>query len=278
MRIQAPASALFALVLLGACAHDGVHGTHAYPVVAKIEIVGAVTFPREQIAALLYTMPGRRLPAEASSDVDVFAEDVTRVKAFYESEGFLDVKVDARRTPQGGGRVRVQVRIEEGTPLVVSQLSIDGLEAFPQARAWMEALPVRVGERLTKAAYDGFRPMLLAALAGVGHGDAEIFVHLSPARDRGGVRLSMGVAPGKAGAPYRFGPVLVAGVQGSTVREIRDAAQAVLRPEDAFDLARLETARRRIVGLGRFQGVSVSPGVRDEKTRTIPVVVYVLER
>jgi surface antigen-like variable number repeat protein len=277
MRIEAPPIALSAL-LLGACAHDGVHGTHEYPVVTKIEIVGAATFPREQIAALLYTMPRRRLPSDASSDGDVFAEDVARVKAFYESEGFLGVKVDARRIPEGGSRVRVQVRIEEGRPLVVSQLSIDGLEGFPQARAWTEALPLRVGERLTQTACARLRPMLLAALAGAGHDDAEMFVHLSAAADRSGARLSVGVAPGKAGAPYRFGPVFVAGAEGSSVQEVRDAARAVLRPEDAFDITRLETARRRILELGPFQRVSVSPGVRDEKTRAIPVIVYVHER
>jgi translocation and assembly module TamA len=249
------------------------------PYVTSFEIDGTHAISAKELRDHLATQAsGRRylvLPAPQEFDQDAFANDKRRIVRYYQARGYYAARVDAAEVlPDGAGRVKIRVHVEEGQAVRVTQIEIEGLEQAPEARAKLRRLPIGTGDVFTEAAYDEARGAILAALTSTGWAKAEVTsrAEVDPALNQ--ARLTYSV---KTGERYRFGGVFVAGAAVIPRARIRAEAEPLVEPGTTFDSTDLPKAQARVFDMGVFGGVRVTPGPADAQKRTIPVVVSVRE-
>jgi outer membrane protein assembly factor BamA len=94
--------------------------------------------PESDIAAKLATQPsGRFRWSEAHYlDADAVLLDQRRIERFYRAQGYYSARVVRVDLPAVGDReVRVRFQVEEGLPVRVGEIRIEGGEAAPEAEA-----------------------------------------------------------------------------------------------------------------------------------------------
>ena len=225
---------------------------------------------------LVYALRGSgKSSMVAPLDRDQLEVDLQRVVAYYRDHGYYAARVAEHEVVQvGEGQVDVRVRVEEGPPVRVTRVEIEGLDQVPEARAAVAHPALKVGDVFTVAAYDALRGQLEAALHNQGWALGEVTqeAHVLPEEHAVTVRYEV-----KPGQRFRFGPIFVAGT-GSVPREsVRRRAGQEIKPGEWFAEDKLTVAQARVYGMGVFGGVRVSRGTPDEKRGIIPVLVSVRE-
>jgi translocation and assembly module TamA len=276
---------LLALVTLVALAPGCLHGrgTAEEPVVTAIVLEGVKSFDPDAIVGKLATQaptPGEGpfgflTKAGQRLDPDALAVDKRRVEAWFRSRGYYDARVvDTRLVPDGAGRVKVVLRVNEGDPVRVRSLTISGLEDTAPARAKLGRLPLREGQVFTEADYDATRAQIDSALKTTGYATGEVVqsAHVLPSEHA--VDVSYVVRPGTR---YRFGPIFVAGSATVSRERIRDQAEVEIHQGDFYDETKLPRAQARVFDLGVFAGVRVTRGTPNAERAVIPIVVAVRE-
>jgi translocation and assembly module TamA len=278
-RRRAAAPAALLLLACGCVFFPFERGTPARPRVTAFEIQGTQAVSEKELLAHLATQPSSRryflFPEPQYFDPDAFANDQRRLVRYYQARGYYHARLTAADVlPDGEGQVRLRLRVEEGRPVRVTAVEVEGLDEAPEARARLTKLPLRPGDVFTEAAYDAARAAIAAALAETGYAKPEVVQHaqVDPSRDEARVRYT--VAPGDR---YRFGNIFVAGAAAVPRARIRSEAEDVIKPGDVYDASELPKAQTRVFDLGVFGGVRVVPGPADEAKRTIPTMVQVRE-
>jgi translocation and assembly module TamA len=177
------------------------------------------------------------------------------------------VRTELSRTAPGEWRARIA--IEPGVPVLIDDVAVEvsgpGLE-HPAFRAVLDALPLRRGERLNHATYDGLKGELRRLAATLGYAEArltanEMLVDLASHTAR--IRLAM-----ETGPRYSFGATTI------TQRSLdEDLLRRYLRfresdPYDATELLRTQFA---LDDSQYFSTVEVVAGEPDRANLLIPV-------
>lgn len=271
-------AALLAPLLLAACGTP--RGSAEAPVVTRLELSGVKAFEPAEISRRLAVQgPDCVLGLFACDwtrlDTDALSVDRRRVEAFYRERGYYAAKVEAAEVlPDGEGRARVVLRVQEGPPVRVTRVVVDGLDEAPAARAHAGALAIRAGQVFSEAAYDATRGQLLAALRSTGYADATVTQSAQVLPDEGTVEVRYLV---EAGPRYRFGRVFVAGTAAVPRQKVISQASREVKTGEWYDEHKLDRAQSRVFDLGVFAGVRVSRASVDEARGTVPVVVSVRE-
>jgi translocation and assembly module TamA len=272
-RRAAPALLLAALLATGCLS---ARGTAERPAVRSIRLEGARAVPADEILSRIATRPSGRFFWEEVElfDPDLFAADQRRVEAFYRSRGYYAARVAAAEVKPSGGRVELLLRVEEGEPVRVSEVSVAGLESEPEALAGLGPLPILPGEVFREDRLDEGRAALLLALTSRGWARAEVEqrAEIDPAARTAAVRYTV-----KPGDRFRFGAVFVSGTSQVPRATVREATAAAIRPGEWYDATQLPRAQARVHDLGVFGGIRVTAGQPDPERGSIPVVVAVRE-
>ena len=206
------------------------------------------------------------------SQLDV---DKQRVEAYCRDHGYYDARVvDTRVVPVGEGQVEVHLQVDEGKPVLVTRLDIDGLDAAPEARAAARKLALKEGSVFTVEAYDQAREQLQSALQDTGWATAQVEQEAQVVPEEHSALVHYEVKPGPR---YRFGPVLVAGAAAIPRERIREFASEEIRTGDWYSESKLSQAQARVFAMGVFGSVRVNRGSPDEERGIVPVVVAVRE-
>jgi translocation and assembly module TamA len=168
----------------------------------------------------------------------------------------------------------VVFRIQEGTPVRVARVDVEGLEAAPEARAQAGRLGIAQGQVFTWAAFDATRAQLEAALAGTGWATAKVTPTALVHAAEGIVEVSYRI---EAGPRFRFGAVTVEGTKNVPQGNVEVRAASQVTPGDWYDERKLERIQSRVFELGVFSGVRVTRGTPDLEAGTVPVLVNVRE-
>ena len=204
----------------------------------------------------------------------VLQRDLARVEAFYRSKGYYDVHARAGRIHQiSEDHVRVEVVVEEGQPVVVKTMHVDGLDGLPPAiaerarRAAVSDLPLEkpFAEEDFKKAEGNVRRAL------TDHGYAYTTVKSDAAVDivTHNVDVVFAVTPGIACV---FGEVRIEGLGSLPDREIRRTID--IKPGDPFSEKDLEDAQQALLDLGVLAAVELTPELPDPPgPNVIPVRV-----
>lgn len=217
---------------------------------------GIVTTPSSRLRRVLRIVGARRC-----LDRQELPLDVLRLRLWYRNHGFHAATVDTVVAALGRDRVEVRFLINEGEPMRIDTLRIEGLDAVPERGAIVADLPVREGGWFDRYGNDATRDTLTRRLRDNGYPDAEAFLGYDTRREANRATVIISVTPGPR---RRIGAVNVVqnGRDGARA-QVSESAVRRLTGLEIGDLYRerlLERSKRTLYQTEAFSQVIVEPG------------------
>jgi outer membrane protein assembly complex protein YaeT len=215
------------------------------------------------------------LGAKRYFDEQEFRRDVVRIGVLYKRSGYYEAAVDTlvRRTPED---VYITFSIKEGEPIVVTTLTITGLDSLRDRwrRASLQDLPLQRGDPFNRYVMQATADTISLRLRDHGYPSATVFTGFEV--DKPGRRgsVSLDVAPGRRAV---IGPIRVVGAQrvdSSLVRRL-----LVARPGRRYSQEELFQSQRNLYesDLFRFATVNIDSAAFRPDADSVPLVVQVNE-
>jgi outer membrane protein assembly factor BamA len=247
--------------------------------VTSVQIHGANQLGAGRVKSILGTRDSSWLPwgRKRYFDRAVFDADIGRIEAYYVDRGYPDAKVTAFEAMlnEQQDAVRVSFTIDEGAPLLVDRIALDGFDVLaPRALANLRrVLPLQPGDIADRAQITATQTMATRALQDRGHPLA--LVSTEETRTEGPekrVTLTLHASPG---AEARYGQVAVNG--NTSVGDDVITRTLAFKPGNRFSLATIQLSQRRLYDLGLFQLATVKPETEQVVDGVVPVNVTVAE-
>jgi outer membrane protein insertion porin family/translocation and assembly module TamA len=202
-------------------------------------------------------------------------KDLTRIERYYQSIGFFEARVVAALVvPSGAREVRVQIRIDEGAPVLIGAIRETGVDALPAKTqlAVRAAIGLPVGARFDEAKYRAGTLAVQRALtdAGLAYAKAHLTVDVSLLTHEATVDVAI-----DAGPKCTFGVVTITGLHELPEGVVRTILN--LTPGDAYTTRDLRSAQRALFALGVFDSVEISPVLADPADTQVPIRVALAE-
>ncbi len=218
----------------------------------------------------------------------VLERDLQRIERYYRAVGYYHARVRAGRVFfVESNKVRVDIRIEEGPPMLVGRVDVHGLEGFPEERS--KRIIRRVQRQICGkggcTAKEGDRPFeeerFVKAAELIEHavgdeGYAYATVQRAADVDLPKNRVAVGFFV-KLGPKAKYGKITIVGlgkVPEEPVRRALDLSEG--RP---YSRSELDLAERALLDLNVFSSVVITPTLdkdgASQKNPTIPIKVTV---
>jgi outer membrane protein assembly complex protein YaeT len=259
------------------------------PEVLQITWRGNTQFSSRELRQVMLTKQRPLLPPWRRGEPynpPTLQADLQRIKKFYFERGFLEtvVRLEQVQEDQEEYTVRLEILIEEGVPTRVVEVRLDGTlpPELPPAPQLLAALPLRPGTRITKAAFDRSKDLLLTRLQDAGYARARVVPQTEVDTPAHTATVAFAILPGKR---TMFGRVTITGAQQVQERTIR--RKLALREGQLYSAQALTASADAIYELGMFQAVTpralnfedaeapldIEMEVRERKPRTVQVGV-----
>ena len=113
-----------------------------------------------------------------------FRRDVYRLTLFYRQSGFMDVKVDTL-VRREGHNVDLTFKIQEGPPIVVTQMTVSGLDSLEGGVGdVLNDLPLREGAPFDRFLFQANADTIVSRLRDRGYPAAEVFRNFTRGQGR----------------------------------------------------------------------------------------------
>lgn len=201
-----------------------------------------------------------------------FRRDQARIRLFYYERGYREAVVDTVvRRPPGEG-VRITFRIQEGEPILVTDVGFTSLEEMPDSSI-LENLPIREGRPLSLPALNDTRDTLEARLQnrGFAHGEVMLGYDISATTPHEAA-VSFDLYPGPE---TYFGPITVEGES-----EVKETVVRRMLPFQEGDLYRQDlrfAGLRNLFNLEIFTYAEIIPDLAHVPDSIVPLLVNVQE-
>jgi outer membrane protein insertion porin family/translocation and assembly module TamA len=190
----------------------------------------------------------------------VLERDLQRIERFYRSRGYYQAHARAAHVFRSGSKVRVEIVVEEGEPVLLRRMDIHGLERVPPeiAREARQSAvsELALGEPLDEEKLEQAKKALARTLGDRGYAQAVV-------RKSADVSLPQNVAAVgfwvDAGAPSELGEIRLQGLADLPEDRVRRALD--LEPGAAYSQSDLDEAKRAVLDLGVFSSVEIEPQV-----------------
>lgn len=206
-------------------------------------------------------------------DPSVFERDLSRIERWYRARGYYGVRIlEVRSSPEAAlygspsseDHVTLDVTLEEGEPVRISNVSIEGADVLDEALG-KEVLTLiselSIDARFDESSFDLTRDKIVRLLRDGGYATAEVKgqVVVDPKAQTASIHFV--VAPGPV---MEFGDVCIEGFEKLPPKLLLQAS--ALRPGRPFSESEIEDARTRIYQLRVVSEVEVIAGTLDPKT------------
>ena len=246
------------------------------PQVRFITFEGNKTLSSGELKKILNTKEKRfRWFSKAPLDEKTFQDDLDKIRKFYVSQGFYHMNLlSSEVVPLSGKDVRVVIRVEEGPPMIVSELnlSVDG----PTGEKWrgeiVKVLPLKQGRRFTTPDYRDIEKAAVRYLSDWGHPKAKIDMRarLDKRSNLASIWINVQIGP-----VCYFGPVHVEGndsvASGVILREVR------FHEGDRFNGSKMDETQNRLFALDLFQFIDISAENMESDDTVVPIRILVKE-
>lgn len=226
--------------------------------VASITFVGNRQFSSSTLRKQMATQERPLFPPWKRGEpynAPTLEDDLQRLKKYYFDRGFLETTVQSEpvQTMPNGKAVRIEIRIDEGSPTLLTAVHLAGpippaLGSEAQLRA---ALPLQVGQPITKADFDRSQALLLARLRNAHYARADVVPHTEVDTEAHTAVVTFTLVPDE---PTRFGQITVLGEQRVRTRAMR--RQLTMHEGDWYSDAEVTASADALYGLGTFQAVT----------------------
>lgn len=200
--------------------------------------------------------------------------DLERIQRYYQARGYYDVQVRAGRVRELPNRhVEVSIDVDEGEPVRVGEIYLEGLDELDEATATAarKAMTLKVGDLFDEQRYQETQEALTRALSDRGHAYARSRrrAQIDLPNHRAAVRYRV-----RPGPRVTYGPVTVEGLGPLPEEPVRLALG--LKVGDPFSTIELEESRAAVLNLGAFAAVDIEPQLADEPSDApVPLKVKV---
>lgn len=257
-------------------------------VVKSLAFKGVKAVDESRLRGVLATKQSGKLPLLGKKHFFIrsqFDADIKRIKAFYADRGFPEARatgVDVKlNDPQD--EVRITVTIEEGQPVRVASVTLEGFAVVPERHleALKSRVPLKAGAPLDRQLVVATREMATNELRDHGYPYASVSLNdealtiLSQADvvpEQRQVPLTFRAQPGTAAV---FGPIEVSGNRSVGDHVIR--RQLTFRPGDVYRRSLLQESQRKLYGLELFQFANVEVVEPQRQAAEVPIKVTVAE-
>ena len=241
-------------------------------------------------------------------DSVAFTTDLERLARFYQSRGYYETGISYELIPEEDetdALIAALITITEGEPVHVQELTVQLADQehadrptappFPaqhsqlrqtsaaalSVRATFEtelprlraSLPLKEGDIFNEEQYKEAEATLKAFFLERGYGWTEIDRKAEVVLDQHTAQLRYTVDPGP---PTVFGQTEIDGLKNVT--EDLVTREITYQPGEQFSLAQLKASRAKIVDLGLFHSVQISPAKTDDRPPQVPMRIRVEER
>lgn len=246
--------------------------------VTKITFSGNTAIPAAQLKTVIATQESAFLPWSRKHFFDraEFDRDVKRIEAFYADRGYpnakvvgIDVKLNDKKD-----KVAIDVKIDEGAPVVVENISLEGLDALPPAHLnqLTAQLPLKAGQPRDQKLILVTHDLIVSELRdhGFPYGSVRMVERPGSAPER--MQLAAVADPGPKSV---FGAIKIDGHVSVDEDVIR--RELAFHEGDEYRLSAITESQRRLYGLELFQFVNITPKLPEDKSPQVPVNVIVVE-
>jgi outer membrane protein assembly factor BamA len=190
----------------------------------------------------------------------VLERDLQRIERLYRSRGYYQAHARAAHVFSSGSKVRVEIVVEEGKPVLLRRIDLHGIERLP-ADVQAEARSVVTAELPLRAPFDEEKLALASkalarTLGDRGYAQANV-------RKSADVNLPEKVAAVgfwvNAGQPSEIGEVKLEGLADLPEDQVRRALNLELG--EPYSQSDLDEAKRALLDLGVFGSVEIEPQV-----------------
>ena len=244
---------LLLVVVLAACKED-----QAGVEVKDLSFSGNAAVSTVQLKSVLATAESARLPwgQREYFTREEFDADLKRVVAYYRDRGYPDARVrsfDARLSDDQKS-VRLKIDIEEGEPIRVERVVLNGLETIPDEhrRSLESRLPLRAGAPLDRALVQASREAAIDELKDHGYPNPDVSVTEAPGSSERQRVVTYSARPGRLAY---VGRTEIVGVQSVNERIVR--RQLTFRRGQLFQQSKLRESQRRLYAMELFNFVNV---------------------
>jgi outer membrane protein assembly factor BamA len=207
-------------------------------------------------------------------DADVLEKDLERVRRFYRAHGYYDASIRAARVVRvGHQKVRVEIEVTPGAPVLVAKVELFGLETLPSglAREARDAVRLRVGEPIDEARFHEDARDVERALGDGGFAFAKVVERAEVSVSQRTARVEYRLTPGPKAV---YGDIEIHGL-GALDPEVARASLGLEKGE-AYSKRELDAARKRLFALGVFSTVDIKPDLAHPENREVPLRVVVV--
>lgn len=192
-------------------------------------------------------------------DSNELPRDVYRLRVLYHNAGFYDAQVDTTVTPLSPSAVRVTFRINEGKPILIDSLGVEGLDSVSVRGRVLAGLWSAPGKRFDQGRLQADMDSIVARLQNNGYPLASIIRNYDLRRDSLLVRVTLTAIPGPLA---HFGRIAIAdtAVDEKHRREIDDESIEKLlgfKPGDLYKNDAIVDAQRNLYQTGAFRHVEI---------------------
>jgi outer membrane protein assembly complex protein YaeT len=215
------------------------------------------------------------LGAKRYFDEQEFRRDVVRLSVLYRRSGYPDAVIDTLvdRTPED---VYITFNIQEGTPILVTNLTISGLDSLPARprRNVLLDLPLQQGDPFNRFAMQATADSITKRLRDRGYPSAVVYTAFESNREAKSASVTLETDPdGRA----VIGPIEVVGahrVDSAVVRKL-----LVSRTGRRYSQEELFESQRNLYesDLFRFASVNIDSTIYHPGADSVPLIVQVNE-
>ena len=254
-------------------------------VVRKTTFSGVSSVSKKELRKTLATRPRPFWrfwePETPLSEIDL-KDDLERIRQFYRARGYYHARVemDTERTGQEAAKtagehagplpvVRVAFSVQEGPPVIVSEIQIDRpRDGLPDEEV-RKRIALQKGKVFTTNDYRSAKKTIERLYGNRGFpfvqvdGQARVDVRENLAR------VSLAVTPGGI---HRFGEVTIA-QDGEIVKEAIVRRALEFEPGQKYRASAVEQSQRNLVSLDVFRSALIVPGTPEEGSDKLPMEV-----
>ncbi len=182
---------------------------------------------------------------------DKFKEDTDRLVAFYQSQGFLDVKVSHEfNYDEKVGQITIVMTVEEGKRYQTGQVEIRGVKIFPESEIW-QRLKLLPGSVFSQQGLAEEIQNVRDFYHRFGYMNVQILPDVKLNRGTGKVDLKYDITEGDL---YFIDKVKIRG--NTKTKDIVIRREFRLKPGEKFDGDAIDRSKQRLENLGYFEEVT----------------------
>ncbi|WP_232526532.1 BamA/OMP85 family outer membrane protein [Marinilabilia rubra] len=214
--------------------------------------------------------------------VEAWEMNKAQLKAFYQSEGYLHVKIHDPEIdePTGKYKVELKIRIEENKPVVVDSVSFetysegatDSLFDDGGWRRHLKRMEVEQGMRFQDDLVNSDQDAISEWFSSQGYAYVKVEPKVALSKDTSSAVINWQISKG----PFcRLGELTIEGVRRTPEEAIQK--QLAVTPGDPYSSGKLSRSQKQVYELGLFRIASLQAGLSNQQPDTIPLTLTIEE-